>query len=1276
MWGVRRLVVPLLVSVCAFGGVFTLSVDCAGAATQFGSTGNGAGQLLSPTGVAVDAAGDVYVGDSGNHRVDKFEAGGPFALAWGEGVLSGLEEFQICTSVCEEGREQKERSTVGGPFGGYPSGVAVDDELGSPSLGDVYVADYPRERVEKYGPNGEFLLMFGGHVNRRTSGDVCLATEECGFGTEGAGDGEFSWSGGGFVAVGPGGDVYVGDMARVQVFTAAGAWKESISLSGLSSTAAVKALAVNATGDVYVYDRGVPGVREFEPGGIEAGFQLDPGSTSVTALALDAAGDVYVGDSGGGFHVLEYDSAGGELANFGSGTVAGGNGGLAFSAVTQRLYASAFEQNRVWVLAAPPPGPLIDSESSVSGLRGAATLEAQVDPEGNATTYHFEYVGETQYLSGGFASATSTPSATAASGLFEDHTAVVELTGLVPGGTYHYRLVADDSAGHATVGPDRVLETTPPALIEGPWATNVAGTSATLSARVDPLGASTEYRLEYGTDTSYGHALSGSVGSGMGYVPVGYHVQGLQAGTVYHYRVVTVSAVGTVAGADRTFSTQVVAGQGAALADGRAWELVSPPNKSGALIEVFGGTPVQAADDGSGIAYAATEAIGENPVGKTPISQILSRRGPAGWESQDITPPHSLGTQQEIDVEGPEYRVFSPDLSLAAVRQEGTARTPLSPEATEGKLYLRNDTDGSYRPLLTAANVPAGTKLEGEVGESLKNRESAVEFVAATPDLSHVIIKSELALTPGIPEVRTENVDQYLYEWSAGRPQLVSVLPDEEATAGAQLGGEGNGFGSARRAVSSDGRWVVWSLGGNPYYSEREHATLYVRDMTAGKTTQIGARHNPILQTMSSDGSRIFFLEDGELYEFDTGTATQMDLTVDHLAGEASAGVKDAVLGASEDGSYVYFVATGVLASGSAAVAGEDNLYVAHEHGGEWTIGYIATLSSADEHDWYSKAFGGPVNLNGVRSRVSPGGRYLAFMSSRSLTGYDNIDAGSGQPDDEVYLYDALTGHLVCASCDPTGARPVGVLDTATNVLGDRNLRTDAALKGQWVAGFVPGWVEVRFERSLYQPRYLSDSGRLFFDSPDALVPQDTNGLLDAYEYEPAGIGSCEMGSATFSTRSGGCVSLISSGTSDQESAFVDASETGNDVFFLTASRLSAADYDNSLDVYDAHVCTTSVPCTTAPVAPPPCTSGDSCKAAPSPQPEVFGAPPSGTFSGAGNILEEAKPEVVKPHVSKRKKKTKRRAKGKRRRGKARGHEVRRARRARATRTSGKGGGR
>ena len=66
-------------------------------------------------------------------------------------------------------------------------------------------------------------------------------------------------------------------------------------------------------------------------------------------------------------------------------------------------------------------------------------------------------------------------------------------------------------------------------------------------------------------------------------------------------------------------------------------------------------------------------------------------------------------------------------------------------------------------------------------------------------------------------------------------------------------------------------------------------------------------------------------------------------------------------------------------------------------------------------------------DLADVTAGVSPDGEYLAFMSDRSLTGYDNVDANpaaKGARDEEVYLYDASTKLLVCASCNPNGEPP------------------------------------------------------------------------------------------------------------------------------------------------------------------------------------------------------------------------------------------------------------
>jgi len=126
-------------------------------------------------------------------------------------------------------------------------------------------------------------------------------------------------------------------------------------------------------------------------------------------------------------------------------------------------------------------------------------------------------------------------------------------------------------------------------------------------------------------------------------------------------------------------------------------------------------------------------------------------------------------------------------------------------------------------------------------------------------------------------------------------------------------------------------------------------------------------------------------------------------------------------------------------------------------------------------------------------------------------------------------------------------------------------------------------------------------------------VTQDANGTQDVYEYEPDGVGGC--------TSASGCQALISSGTSQEEAAFLDASESGSDVFFLTISSLVPEDVDQSYDVYDAHVCTSGSPCFTPSPPPGPCSSSTSCHGSSSTQ--TGSTPPASmTLSGTGNIVQ------------------------------------------------------
>jgi hypothetical protein len=290
---------------------------------------------------------------------------------------------------------------------------------------------------------------------------------------------------------------------------------------------------------------------------------------------------------------------------------------------------------------------------------------------------------------------------------------------------------------------------------------------------------------------------------------------------------------------------------------------------------------------------------------------------------------------------------------------------------------------------------------------------------------------------------------------------------------------------------------------------------------------------------------------------------------------------------------------------------------------GTYKTTFIARISDEDSPDF--EAFLG--DLGRLTARVSPNGRYLAFMSERSLTGYDNRDVNSGQLDEEVYLYDSQTNRLACASCNPSGQRPLGVLDKSLEddegegLLVDRPeiWATSQIDDDPWLAGSVPGWDTQSRQSAVYQDRYLLDDGRLFFNSSDALVPQDTNGKEDVYEYEPTGIGNCTESSPTFSSKSSGCVSLISSGTSEKESDFLDASQNGSDVFFLTSAQLVKGAEAN-FSVYDAHECTSESKCPPPESSPAAPCHDEECHGAPS-TPPTFAAPSSTTFSGAGNVV-------------------------------------------------------
>jgi hypothetical protein len=276
----------------------------------------------------------------------------------------------------------------------------------------------------------------------------------------------------------------------------------------------------------------------------------------------------------------------------------------------------------------------------------------------------------------------------------------------------------------------------------------------------------------------------------------------------------------------------------------------------------------------------------------------------------------------------------------------------------------------------------------------------------------------------------------------------------------------------------------------------------------------------------------------------------------------------------------------------------------------------IGVLSEGDQQDW-------SVALTRHTASLSENGQWLLFMSNQRLTGYDNRDASSGQPDEEVYAYNSgagAQGALRCVSCNPTGERPKGL---EYRFIEERLAGGPRVWEGQrWLAANIPGWTPYKLEDSAHDARLVTDNGRVFFNAADSLAVGDGNAAEDVYEWEPAGVGSCTDESASFSTTSEGCAALVSSGNSGRESALVDASTSGDDVFFLTSAPLTeqSAGAAPALGLYDAHVCSTAAPCgSTRPAEPLECASVATCQ----------GSTPGG--AGAGSGLEGFPSELLTP---------------------------------------------
>jgi hypothetical protein len=195
--------------------------------------------------------------------------------------------------------------------------------------------------------------------------------------------------------------------------------------------------------------------------------------------------------------------------------------------------------------------PLVDAGEAQSVTRTTATLAGTVDPAGLETFYYYQYGTSTSY--GG--NAPSIQGVTAGSG-FAAVPAPIGISGLVPGTTYHYRLLATNAKG-TSESPDQTFTTRPPTppTVSTEEASNVTLTTATVAGTINPQGLETSYELDLGSDTTYGTSIYGEAGSGSTPTTITIGLQNLAPASTYHYRMVAINSDGRTPGEDRTFTT-------------------------------------------------------------------------------------------------------------------------------------------------------------------------------------------------------------------------------------------------------------------------------------------------------------------------------------------------------------------------------------------------------------------------------------------------------------------------------------------------------------------------------------------------------------------------------------------------------------------------------------------------------------------------------------------------------------------------------------------------
>lgn len=638
--------------------------------------------------------------------------------------------------------------------------------------------------------------------------------------------------------------------------------------------------------------------------GIIAQYGADPQD-----MEVDRSDDhLFVLTAGG--TIAEYDAEGGLVETFGGPepsrsypglNVSNLGGGIGINETTHEIYSPSRFPNRVDVFAPATPVTIPDvvAEGTTNLEATGATLQGSVDTDAahggtEIVSCEFKWGPAPNELSNSTSCEQTPP--------FSGKTSVTApIGGLTLGTTYFFRVTAKNS-GNGIASSSKVASfqaADPPVVTEGS-VSKVHGDGATLSGRIDPRGGKTTYQFEYGPTEAYGSSAplpESELPNNVGNQAVSQLVTGLDAGTLYHFRISATNANTTTRGSDHTFTTfpfapvledrcqnahvrqQVSA---ALLPDCRAYELVSAADTGGYDVESdlvagekpFGGYP----DAQEGVLYGIHNGAIPGPWNPTNrgVDPYIATRGSDAWHTTyagiPANNPFATGPfASELDE-------ASADLGTLAFGGPGIC-SPCFADGSTG-IPVRGD----------AGDLVQGMAGTGEPGPAAQSDGLVNKRFSA--DGTHLIFGSTSLFASGGND-ETGDVSIYDRDLNTGQTQVVSTNPSGDSLDCLQGAGQchspGDEAGIAELDVSRDGsRILVGQLvstdsAGNRYF----HLYMHVGSNPHTIDLMPGATSGALFDGMTDDGATVYFTTKSTLT---TSSDQDSDSSADIFRADVSSG--------------------------------------------------------------------------------------------------------------------------------------------------------------------------------------------------------------------------------------------------------------------------------------------------------------------------------------------------------------------------------------------------